>query len=174
MKIVFLGVGSNLGNRENNLEQAVARIVEYIGPVLKSSSIYITEPWGFKAEEEFLNIVVKIGTKLTPSGILGRILMIESLLGRVRDNKQYTSRLIDIDILLYGDIIVDEEILKIPHPLLHKRKFVLVPLCEIESEMIHPVLKKSLAELLESCEDQSEVKKHICPPTPPDQGRDKL
>jgi len=159
MKIVFLGVGSNLGNRENNLEQAVARIVEYIGPVLKSSSIYITEPWGFKAEEEFLNIVVKIGTKLTPSGILGRILMIESLLGRVRDNKQYTSRLIDIDILLYGDIIVDEEILKIPHPLLHKRKFVLVPMCEIDSEMIHPVLNKSLAELLESCEDQSEVKK---------------
>ena len=159
MKIVFLGVGSNLGNRENNLEQAVARIVEYIGPVLKSSSIYITEPWGFKAEEEFLNIVVKIGTKLTPSGILGRILMIESLLGRVRDNKQYTSRLIDIDILLYGDIIVDEEILKIPHPLLHKRKFVLVPMCEIDSEMIHPVLNKSIAELLESCEDQSEVKK---------------
>jgi len=159
MKIVFLGVGSNLGNRENNLEQAVARIVEYIGPVLKSSSIYITEPWGFKAEEEFLNIVVKIGTKLTPSGILGRILMIESLLGRVRDNKQYTSRLIDIDILLYGDIIVDEESLKIPHPLLHKRKFVLVPMCEIDSEMIHPVLNKSLAELLESCEDQNEVKK---------------
>ena len=166
MKIVFLGVGSNLGNRENNLEQAIARIAEYIGPVLKSSSIYITEPWGFKAEEEFLNIVVKIGTKLTPSGILGRILMIESLLGRVRDNKQYTSRLIDIDILLYEDKIVDEESLKIPHPLLHKRKFVLVPLCEIESEMIHPVLNKSIAELLESCEDQSEVKKYICPPTP--------
>jgi len=159
MIIVYLGVGSNLGNREHNLEQAVARIAEYIGPVLKSSSIYITEPWGFKAEEEFLNIVVKIGTKLTPSGILGRILMIESLLGRVRDNKQYTSRLIDIDILLYGDIIVDEESLKIPHPLLHKRKFVLVPMCEIDSEMIHPVLNKSLAELLESCEDQNEVKK---------------
>jgi len=166
MKIVFLGVGSNLGNRENNLEQAIARIAEYIGPVLKSSSIYITEPWGFKAEEEFLNIVVKIGTKLTPSGILGRILMIESLLGRVRDNKQYTSRLIDIDILLYEDKIVDEESLKIPHPLLHKRKFVLVPLCEIESEMIHPVLNKSIAELLEICEDSSKVKKYFCPPTP--------
>ena len=165
MIIVFLGIGSNLGNREHNLEQAVARIVEYIGPVLKSSSIYITEPWGFQAEEEFLNIVVKVGTKLTPSGILGRILMIESLLGRVRDKKQYASRLIDIDILLYEDIIVDEESLKIPHPLLHMRKFVLVPLCEIEPEMIHPVLKKSLAELLEICEDQSEVKKHI-PPNP--------
>jgi 2-amino-4-hydroxy-6-hydroxymethyldihydropteridine diphosphokinase len=160
MKIVFLGIGSNLGNREYNLEQAVERIEEYIGQVLKSSSIYITEPWGFKAEEEFLNIVVKIETKLTPSGILGRILMIESLLGRVRDREKYSSRLIDIDILLYEDIIVEEEILKIPHPLLHKRRFVLVPLCEIESEMIHPVLNKSLAELLESCEDKSEVKKY--------------
>ena len=165
MIIVYLSVGSNLGNRENNLEQAVSRIVEYIGPVLKSSSIYITEPWGFKAEEEFLNIVLKIGTELTPSGILGRILMIESLLGRVRDKKQYTSRLIDIDILMYGDIILDGESLKIPHPLLHKRKFVLVPLCEIETDIIHPVLNKSFAELLESCEDQSEVKKYICPPT---------
>jgi 2-amino-4-hydroxy-6-hydroxymethyldihydropteridine diphosphokinase len=174
MIIVFLGIGSNLGNRENNLEQAIARIEEHIGQVLKSSSIYITEPWGFKAEEEFLNIVVKIGSKLTPSEILGRILMIESLLGRVRDREQYSSRLIDIDILLYGDLIVEEEILKIPHPLLHKRKFVLVPLCEIESEMIHPVLNKSLVELLEICEDKSEVKKYICPPTPPDQGRDKL
>ena len=159
MKKVFLGIGTNLGDREGNLEQAVARIEEYIGTVLKSSSIYETEPWGFHAKNEFLNMVVKVETELTPSGILGRILMIESLLGRVRDKKQYTSRLIDIDILLYEDKIIDEESLKIPHPLLHKRKFVLVPLCEIESEMIHPVLNKSIAELLESCEDQSEVKK---------------
>jgi 2-amino-4-hydroxy-6-hydroxymethyldihydropteridine diphosphokinase len=155
MITVFLGIGSNLGNRENNLKQAVAQIEGYIGPVLKSSSIYITEPWGFKAEQEFLNLVVKIGTNLTPSGVLDR----------VRDKKQYTSRLIDIDILLYEDLIVDEEILKIPHPLLHKRKFVLVPLCEIGSEMIHPVLNKSLAELMKSCEDQSGVKKYI-PPKP--------
>ncbi len=163
MTTVFLGIGSNLGNRENNLEQAIARIEEYIGPVLKSSSIYITEPWGFKAEEEFLNMALKIGTKLTPSGLLGRILMIESLLGRVRGKKHYSSRVIDIDILLYENKIVDEEILKIPHPLLHERKFVLVPLCEIESEMIHPVLNKSIAELMESCKDQSEVKKYIAP-----------
>ena len=86
--------------------------------------------------------------------------MIESLLGRVRGEKQYSSRVIDIDILLYEDMIIDEESLKIPHPLLHERKFVLVPLCEIEPEMIHPVLKKSFAELLEICEDKSEVKKY--------------
>ena len=72
MKIVFLGIGTNLGNRENNLEEAVARIEEYIGQVLKSSSIYETEPWGFQAEDEFLNMVVKVETKLTPSGLLGK------------------------------------------------------------------------------------------------------
>ena len=165
MKKVFLGIGTNLGNKESNLEQAAARIKEYIGPVLKSSAIYETEPWGFQAKDEFLNMVVKVETNLTPSGLLGRILMIESLLGRVRGEKQYSSRLIDIDILLFEDMIVNKESLKIPHPLLHERKFVLVPLCEIASEFIHPVLKKSIADLLNICEDQSDVKKYICPPT---------
>jgi 2-amino-4-hydroxy-6-hydroxymethyldihydropteridine diphosphokinase len=167
MKIVFLGIGTNLGNRESNLEEAVARIREYIGLVLDSSSIYETEPWGFHAKDEFLNKVVKVNTELTPSGLLGRILMIESLLGRVRGQVRYSSRLIDIDILLYEDLIVEEESLKIPHPLLQQRKFVLVPLCEIASEIIHPVMKKSIAELLEICEDKSEVKKFFGPPTPP-------
>ena len=160
MTIVFLGIGTNLGNRESNLEEAVARIEEYIGTVLDSSSIYETEPWGFQAKDEFLNKVVKVKTELSPSGLLGRILMIEYLLGRVRGQVRYSSRLIDIDILLYEDMIVEEESLKIPHPLLQQRKFVLVPLCEIASEMIHPVLKKSIAELLETCEDRGEVKKY--------------
>jgi 2-amino-4-hydroxy-6-hydroxymethyldihydropteridine diphosphokinase len=161
MKIVFLGIGTNLGNRELNLEQAIARIEEFIGPVLMTSSIYETEPWGFQAEDKFLNLVVKAETKLTPSGLLGRILMIESLMGRVRGPDRYSSRLIDIDILVYEEMIIDQESLKIPHPLLQERRFVLVPLCEIASEMIHPVLKKSYAELLEICEDKNEVKKFI-------------
>ena len=84
MKKVFLGIGTNLGNRERNLKEAVERIEESIGKVVKSSSVYETEPWGFQTEDEFLNMVVKVETKLTPSGLLGRILMIESLLGRVR------------------------------------------------------------------------------------------
>jgi 2-amino-4-hydroxy-6-hydroxymethyldihydropteridine pyrophosphokinase len=160
MKIVFLGIGTNLGNRESNLEQAVARIEEYIGPVLDSSSIYETEPWGFQAKDEFLNKVVKVETELTPSEILERILIIESIMGRVRSKERYSSRLIDIDILICEDMIIDEENLKIPHPLLHQRRFVLVPLCEVASDMIHPVLKKSISDLLEICEDKSEVKKY--------------
>ena len=160
MKNVFLGIGTNLGSRESNLEQAVVEIEKYIGPVLSSSSIYETEPWGFKAKDEFLNRVIKVETELTPSGLLGKILMIESLLGRVRNEERYSSRLIDIDILLYEDKIIEEESLKIPHPLLKERRFVLVPLCELASDMIHPVLKKTIGELLELCEDRSKVKKY--------------
>ncbi len=160
MNIVFLGIGTNLGNREINLKEAFARIEEHIGPVLKSSTVYETEPWGFQSGDEFLNMVVKVETKLNPTGLLERILMIESLLGRVRGEKQYSSRVIDIDILLYEGMVIDEKSLKIPHPMMHERKFVLVPLCEIEPELVHPVLNKSVASLLKTCKDKSNVKKY--------------
>ena len=161
MKKVFLGIGTNLNNRESNLKEAVAMIEKHIGKVVASSSVYETEPWGFQTEEEFLNMVVKVETNLNPYGLIGRILMIESMLGRIRSEKQYTSRVIDIDILFYDDLVINEANLKIPHPLMHKRQFVLVPLCEIEPEIIHPVLKKSVSLLLESCEDKSRVRPQI-------------
>jgi 2-amino-4-hydroxy-6-hydroxymethyldihydropteridine diphosphokinase len=159
MNIVFLGIGTNLGNRDGNLNDAVAMIEENIGPVVRSSSVYVTEPWGFQSGNDFLNMVIKVKTHLNPSGLMGRILMIESLLGRVRGEKQYSSRVIDIDILLYEDMVIDEKSLRIPHPLLHERKFVLVPLCEIEPEFVHPVLNKTLTSLLELCKDQGKVNK---------------
>ena len=159
MNIIFLGIGSNLSDRENNLNEAVAKIEAYIGKVVSSSSVYETEPWGFQTDNEFLNLVVKVETNLTPYGLMGRILMIESMLGRLRGEKQYSSRLIDIDILLYGDLIISENSLKIPHPFMHERKFVLVPLCEIEPELIHPVINKSITSLLCSCNDKLDVKK---------------
>ena len=159
MKTAFLGIGTNLGKREDNLRNAVYKIEEHVGKIVASSSVYETEPWGFQSKDEFLNMVVKIETGLTPSGLLGRILMIESLLGRIRGEKQYLSRVIDIDILFYEDLVIDEISLKIPHPLLHDRRFVLVPLNEIEPDLYHPVLNQPIASLLEKCNDKSKVKK---------------
>jgi 2-amino-4-hydroxy-6-hydroxymethyldihydropteridine diphosphokinase len=159
MKMVFLGLGTNMGNRAENLSKAVECIEFEIGRVLKTSSVYETEPWGFHSEEQFLNMVVKVETKLGPAELLTKILSIEAFLGRKRKEKQYVSRIIDIDILLYEDQIIDDGNLKIPHPLMHERRFVLEPLCEIEPDLVHPVLRKSIRDLLSVCKDKSEITK---------------
>lgn len=152
-KTVFLGLGTNLGDRENNLSMAVKMIGEEIGKVTDCSSVYETEPWGFRSDNPFLNMVVKVRTSLRPSGLLGRILMIEAKLGRLRSGKGYKSRTMDIDILLYGNDIIKKEDLEIPHPGIAVRRFVLEPLCELAPDMIHPVLKVTFTELLEKCGD---------------------
>jgi 2-amino-4-hydroxy-6-hydroxymethyldihydropteridine diphosphokinase len=158
MKKVFLGIGTNLGNRKNNILEAVGRIKELIGPVISASSFYETEPWGFRSENKFLNMVVEVETKLRPSDLLGRLLVIESLFGRVREGKQYSSRIIDLDILLYNNKIMETKVLEIPHPKMHERRFVLVPLVEIAPDIVHPVLKKSIRDLLKECPDKSNVR----------------
>jgi 2-amino-4-hydroxy-6-hydroxymethyldihydropteridine diphosphokinase len=159
MKKVFLSLGSNLGDRAENLKQAETKIVEYIGSVSSASSVYETEPWGFESDMQFLNKVLCISTDLSPSGLLGRILMIESQMGRIRCETLNKSRNIDIDILLYDNDEVDEPALKIPHPRMQERLFVLVPLVEIAPNLVHPVLKKRMRSLLKACKDTGKVRK---------------
>ncbi len=158
MKKVFLGLGTNLGDREANLKTAAGSISDNIGTVVRLSSVYETEPWGFRTEDLFLNMVVEVETGLKPSGLLGRMLMIEANMGRLRGGKGYSSRIIDLDILLYGETIMDTKSLVIPHPKLHERRFVLVPLCEIAPGLVHPVLKKSINTLLKECPDKGKVR----------------
>ena len=159
MNNVFLGIGTNLGDRKRNLRVAIKKIEEQIGMVLNSSSVYETAPWGFEAESDFLNMVIRVETLHSPQELLKKIIAIESGIGRERDQDRYSSRVIDIDILLYDDLVLDQKGLKIPHRLMHERRFVLVPLCEIAPDLIHPVLRKSMKVLLEECRDRTKIVK---------------
>lgn len=129
----YLSLGTNLGDKEHNLNEAIRFIGERIGDVVKTSSFLETEPWGFASENTFLNACVKVVSHLSPREVLVMTQEIERELGRKRKSKGgiYHNRLIDIDILLYGDETIDEPDLKIPHPLMNERDFVMIPLNEI-------------------------------------------
>lgn len=144
----YIGIGSNKGNREEYLEKACFLINETAGSIIKRSKIYETEPWGFVCEDKFLNMAVSIQTELTPYRLLNELMKIETVLGRTRTEEGYASRTLDLDLLLYDDMIIKDSELTIPHPLMHKRRFVLEPLCDICPDKIHPVLQKSIRELL--------------------------
>jgi 2-amino-4-hydroxy-6-hydroxymethyldihydropteridine diphosphokinase len=133
MHKIYLGLGSNLGNRKENLAYAIRFIGERVGKVLRVSSFIETEPWGFESENTFVNAVILCETDLTPRQLLGATQKIEREMGRQKKSTDggYTDRCIDIDILLYDDLRVDEPDLQIPHPLMLKRDFVMIPLREI-------------------------------------------
>ena len=133
MHKIYLGLGSNLGNRKENLAYAIRLIGERVGKVIRVSSFIETEPWGFESENTFVNAVILCETDLTPRQLLGATQKIEREMGRQKKSTDggYSDRCIDIDILLYDDLRVDEPDLQIPHPLMLKRDFVMIPLREI-------------------------------------------
>ncbi|HEY9197582.1 MAG TPA: 2-amino-4-hydroxy-6-hydroxymethyldihydropteridine diphosphokinase [Mucilaginibacter sp.] len=155
---VFLLLGSNLGDRKWFLQQAINHIRGTVGPVVKTSSVYETQSWGKTDAPDYLNQVLQVQTVLSAREVLTIILNIELLLGRKREEK-WGSRTIDIDILFYGDALINEPELKIPHPELQKRRFTLEPLAEIAPDFVHPVIKKNILQLKNELIDKLVVKK---------------
>lgn len=146
MSIVHIGIGSNLGNRQNNCLAAIRRLQQHGVSLLKQSSLIETEPWGVTDQPKFMNMAIEARTDLSPLQLLDLLKTIEKDMGR-KDTVKWGPRVIDLDILFYEDRIIDSADLKIPHPHLQKRDFVLVPLMEIAPEKIHPVLKKKISHL---------------------------
>lgn len=147
--LVYLSLGTNLGNKEENLRTAVTLIEEQVGTITSQSALYASAPWGFDSENTFLNNAIAVETPLTPEELLSVTQRIEHTLGRTRKSVdgQYSDRLIDIDILLYDDVVMHTPTLTLPHPLMHRRLFVLEPLNEIAPTLVHPLLQKEIATL---------------------------
>ena len=159
MHTIYLSLGSNQGNTYEHLNNAVHLLFERVGSVVKISPVYQSPAWGFDAPN-FYNCAVKLKTRLSPKKLLEAILSIENRLGRTRTKGEgYQSRTIDIDILLYDDVIKNDTSLQIPHPLMHKRNFVLQPLADIGGDVLHPAFAKAISSLLEESEDQSILQK---------------
>lgn len=152
---VILSIGSNQGNRLENVERCLKLIHQEIGTVIKVSKLYETPAWGFESDA-FYNCALVLHTFSTPHKILAQVLKIEKRLGRLRDNKKgYESRTIDIDLITFDDEIIDSEKLQIPHPLMQNRNFVLLPLQDLNLDWKHPILQKNIAELLVNSSDES-------------------
>jgi 2-amino-4-hydroxy-6-hydroxymethyldihydropteridine diphosphokinase len=154
--IAYVSAGSNLGNRKTNLEFGLKSLEKW-SAVLNVSSYFETEPVGFADQPWFLNLAIELETRLTPYELLSLCQNTEIACGRIRSFSD-APRTLDLDILLYGSIIMSEEGLVIPHPRLQNRKFVLIPLAQIAPHVMHPVLKKPIRSLLEVCPDSSEVR----------------
>ena len=157
--IAHLSIGTNIGNRKQNLNNAVKLLNELCGVITKQSSIYETSAWGFESENSFYNIAVEINTNFLPQKLLDNLFIIENKLGRIRTNGGYTDRLIDIDILFYEKEIINTDRLQIPHPLMQARNFVLYPMAEICPEFKHSKFNKTVQELKANSTDKSEIKK---------------
>lgn len=156
-RITYLSLGTNQGNKLENLQLAIDLIAEEIGVILKIASVYKTSSWGFNGND-FYNTCIKVSTFLPPDELIFKLLSIENKLGRIRnESKEYTNRIIDLDVLLFDDEIIFDKNLIVPHPRMLERKFVLVPLTDIAYSLIHPIEKKKISNCLAICEDNSEI-----------------
>ena len=156
----YLGLGSNVGDRETSLNDAVRRLAGAPSiTILKSSSIYETAPWGFTDQPDFLNCVLEIETRLSPLALLGQAKEVEQEVGR-RPSWRYGPRLIDVDILLYGNetLQLARPDLQIPHPRMDRRAFVMIPLAELAGELTHPTLHRTISEIAEEVEGREGVR----------------
>lgn len=157
---VYISLGSNLGDSINLLNIAIEQIKEKIGSVITKSSYYKTEPWGFVAENNFVNAMIAVKTKLQPEEVLQQLLDIENQMGRTRNKEGvYESRRIDLDIIAIDNLVLKTKRLVVPHPKMRERSFVLVPFLEINPNWRNPLLDKSLEELLNLRDDVDKVKR---------------
>lgn len=147
--IIYLALGTNMGNRVQNLKDAIAALSPQM-EVKAKSHIYETPPWGYEDQPWFLNQVLKVQTYLAPEPLLKHIKRLETALGR-KVSFRNGPRLIDIDILFYDDLVLDTPLLTLPHPRLHERGFVLLPMMDLAPDFVHPVMQKSVREMLASC-----------------------
>lgn len=146
MATAYIGIGSNLGNREENCLRSIKLLEERGLIIKKQSAMYETEPWGVEEQPRFINMVVEADTALGPEKLLKLLKSIEQEIGRQYPYR-WGPRIIDLDILLYDDIVINTPLLQIPHPLMHQRDFVLKPMSEIAPEVLHPVIKKTVAKI---------------------------
>tara|TARA_B100000003_G_scaffold69181_1_gene61993 strand:+ start:1509 stop:1991 length:483 start_codon:yes stop_codon:yes gene_type:complete len=153
MSKVYLSIGSNKGNRSVLINKAIDEIEKKVGIIISRSSIYQSKSWGFDSND-FYNLCLLIDTDIMPKSLLINLKKIEKSMGRQDIDGSYSDRFIDIDILFYDNIITDSEDLKIPHPKIEIRKFVLVPMLEIADDYVHPILNKTIKELYNDCSDQ--------------------
>jgi len=154
---VFLCIGGNLGDRMDNLEETRTFIEFNMGDLIVVSPVYESEAWEMKNAPAFLNQVVLIQTELSPNELLVEIAELEAFYGRKRSSGMYVSREMDVDVLFFDELVLDEEKIQIPHPRMHLRKFVLLPLSQIAPEFVHPGLGKTIIALLADCPDQTSV-----------------
>jgi len=155
----WIGLGTNLGDKISNLRRAIEELDQKEGKVISRSSVYESQPMGFRSDHLFFNMCIEYETSLSARDLMLFLQDIEEKMGRQKSTERYTDRLIDMDILLYDSQLINTDDLIVPHPRLHERAFVLYPLAEISPFLVHPLMQKDIQSLLEVCPDENEVRR---------------